>query len=1161
MQINITDIIKTYDTEKHLGVMGLYGSAKGLLLARLARQYASRSFLVITPTETQANELINDCNVFFHPNDARRLNLFPESSTLPYSRLSPDSWEWAERLKILYKLLQNEPIVIIAPVAAIMRRLPPKKYIETGSRIIRLKEMIDPTILASHLTSYGYEDTSIVEDGGAFTRRGGILDLWPPTSEYPVRLEFDGDTIVSMRFFDPANQRSKGETREVTIIPVRDFPFGVEERKIVSQKIRARAEDIDIPTRDWRAITEAVNEGIAFSGIETLMPIFHSETATIFDYIKTNTNIIIDEDLDTEQSATTLSKSITTLFAETKSLEKIISPSEIMISWDELNSLSSKFKQMLWNGRGVLQYAPTIVQIESNIDLKSLIEGHKKNEDMLIPLTDKIRQWQEKAWRIVFTCHTKLQAERLIDLFKWHGLALTHFEGPFESFFETSAKRPHIRIAKLSSGFRWPMENLVIITDEEIFGSKVSKKTVTTKPLEPFTSFAELIEGDFLVHEKHGIGRYLGLVHMTIADKANDYLLIEYLGGDKLYLPVYRLNLVGRFIGSGDGAPILDRLGGTRWIQTQQKVNTAIRMMAKELLQIYASREIFPGYTFPANTTIYEEFAAAFPYDETPDQAKSIDDVMGDMSLEKPMDRLICGDVGYGKTEVAMRAAFRSAMSGKQVAVLVPTTILAFQHYETFTKRFKDTPVTIEMISRFRSTSEQKEILANLSNGKADIIIGTHRLIQKDIHFHDLGLLIIDEEHRFGVRHKERIKKLRSSVDVITLTATPIPRTLNLSLTGIRDISVINTPPADRLSIETHVTPFDEGIIRHAILKELARGGQIFFVHNRVETIKSMFERLTKIIPEARIVIGHGQLKEHELEKVMMEFIEKRADILLCTTIVESGLDIPSANTIIINRADTFGLAQLYQLRGRVGRSNVRAYAYLLIPEEGEISTIAKKRLTVLKRFTELGSGFQIAMHDLEFRGAGNILGRDQSGHIASIGYEMYSKLLEREIRKLKGQRVEEEIDPELSLKVEAYLPENFIPDPNTRLDIYKRLSSAGSVDDVVDICCELSDRFGELPGEALNLLGVMEIKVLAKKLKMKQITFDGKYLSCHIDATTPLKPDEILSFVTHTPEVFRLISPDCILIAIPKDSNDNNLLKSAKNSLMRLAGYVSEAA
>lgn len=1161
MPTKLLDIIETVKTSHKLTtVVGLYGSSKALLLTRLAQHSPDKAILVITPTQERAQSLLEDCTVFFHTNDARRLRIFPESSCLPYSRLSPEPEIWADRIQALHLLLHSEPLVLIAPVAATMRHTPPKTFISGGARTIRIKEVLDPTELASYLAAYGYEDVGLVEDEGTYAGRGGIFDLWPPTTSAPVRIELDGEKIVSMRFFDPANQRSKNELGEFLIIPVQDFPFDKNARNSAAHRIRGRADGVNLPSHERRTIIEAIHEGIAFAGIETLMPLFHESTTTLFDYLPTDAYIVVDESVDVDSAAAEHFREASELAHDTSSPERMISPEEIILPPSSLLSSLETFRGLKIGAvlEDEKEQQITLTTL-GNADLRPLIASHRPNEDMLLPLTKRIHSWQQDGMHIVITCHTELQAARLKDLFSSHGVLLEHFDAPFDTIFNMSLVAIRLRLGRISAGFRWPSEKLIVITDEEIFGAKAIRRVQKSRPMEPFASFSEIAEGDYIVHEHHGIGRYLGLVHLTIEGKGGDYLLLEYLGGDKLYLPAHRLNLVGRYIGSGDTTPMMDRLGGLRWSQVRQKVNASIRTMAKELIDLYAAREVFPGHPFSEGGAPYEEFCAAFPYDETPDQVRAIDEVMRDMSIERPMDRLICGDVGYGKTEVAMRAAFRAAMTGKQIAVLVPTTILAFQHYDTFTRRFRGTPVVIEMLSRFKSPKEQKIIIEEASKGSIDIIIGTHRLLQKDMRFRNLGLLVIDEEHRFGVSHKERIKKLKHTVDVIALTATPIPRTLNLSLSGIRDISVINTPPADRHAIATYIAPLDEGIIRQACLREIARGGQVFFVHNRVETIRSMYDRLSRIIPEARIVIGHGQMNERELEKVMMNFLEKKADILLCTTIIESGLDITNANTIIINRADMMGLAQLYQLRGRVGRSNMHAYAYLLTPQEGEISGIAKKRLTVIKRFTELGSGFQIAMHDLEFRGAGNILGAAQSGHIAAIGYEMYARLLERAMRKLKGKAIEEEIDPELSLRVSAFLPHTYIPDPGTRIDLYRRLANSESADEIESIASELVDRFGPLPSESLNLLGVMEVKVLARTLRMRQITFDGATLSCQLDPTTPLDPGLLLGLVERQVSHFRLVPPNRLLITKLDTTNESAILASAKKSLSRLLDCVSQ--
>ncbi|MBT3182442.1 MAG: transcription-repair coupling factor [Deltaproteobacteria bacterium] len=1162
MTCSLADLQDVLEKDSNtLYINGLSDSSFALTLSRMVTQKRTTSWVVITESEDLSQKLIDDLSFFSSPTDRNRIAHFPLTGTLPFSRISPEPEIWADRLQILYKLIKKEPLILITSVEAISRRLPPKEFISSGSRELKMDENIDRDELIRYLADFGYEDIGLVENEGSFAHRGGILDIWSPTNDLPVRIELDGNRIMSMRFFDSTTQRSKKmhlEIQKLELIPVSEIPFDKKSRSLAAHRVRDRS-DAPLSSGEKRTLIESIHEGISFSGIDTLLPLFHKSTSTFFDYLPDDSIVLTLNDIDIEESSKNFHTSAKELFEGSHSPERIINPDEILLNFDDINDAISNFTYLkVGNTISEISDTPTLnFNIEGNRDIRPMIVGHKDDEDMLSPFVRLIKEWKRKGWHTLLTCHTQIQADRLGDLFHTHGIELMSFDAPFDTLNDMETSTVKLKIGRLSQGFRWPNEKLAIVTDEEIFGEKITRRVKTHKPMEPFTSFTELAKGDYIVHEQHGIARYLGLEHLSINDKAGDYMLLEYMGGDKLYLPVYRLNLVGKYIGSGEGNPPLDKLGGIRWSSVQKKVRRDVSMTAVELLRTFAEREIHSGFSFPDGGTEYEEFCASFPYDETPDQSRAIEDVMNDMSVDKSSDRLICGDVGYGKTEVAMRAAYRATMAGKQVAILVPTTVLALQHYENFIKRFSEAPVSIEMLSRFKSLKERKEIVENIKRGTVDIIIGTHRLIQKDISFKNLGLLIIDEEHRFGVKHKERIKKLRSAVDVISLTATPIPRTLNLSLVGIRDISVINTPPIDRMSISTYVTPFDEGIIRQAIMKEVARGGQVFFVHNRVETIASLYRRLTTLLPGVKIVVGHGKLKEKALENVMIDFLEKRADVLLCTTIIESGLDIPNANTIIIHRADTFGLAQLYQLRGRVGRSNLRAYAYLLTPESGEMTPLAKKRLAVLKRFTELGSGFQIAMHDLEFRGAGNILGSAQSGHINSIGYELYTKLLDRTIRKLKGLEVREEVDPELNLKVSAFLPEGYIPDQGTRVELYRRLASRETEEELMELAGELHDRFGPLPDEAINMIKMMEIKILALILKVQQLTFDGAQFSCQLGESTPLKPEKVMELVEKESSRYRLVPPDKLLILADDVSSEHSILKSAKNCLSRLTGYV----
>lgn len=1145
-----------------ININGLCGSAGSFLLSKIAAREPDRPILILTPTQERAKNILDDLSVFLGKEFASRLVLFSAPDVLPYTQLSPEPRLWSERLEILFELAHGASKIIVAPVTACLRLLPPKIFTTNVFRVINKGDEINREELTGWLAEMGYTDVGVVEDIGEFATRGCIIDLWTPKEENPVRIELEGDRIISMRAFDPATQRSREEINEITAIPVRDVPFARESTRLAAQAVLKLADDADLPASERQRVIEYLNERVPFAGIETFMPLFHGSTAGLTDYLADNTLVIVDDSLEISRSAERHLLSIHDLAKHTTSVERIVPPEKLYLTYENWENVLEKFKQVHFNSLAVSQAQSSDIkslnaETFSNADLKPVMEKHLRQEDPLAPVVNILKERSRTGEDVIFTTHTRLQADRLLSLFRWHGLSLEEFDSPFDSLSKMSRGAMRIRIARLSAGFRWPAAGLTVITDEELFGAKVIRKPKKRPPMEHFASFSELTDGDHLVHEMHGIGQYKGLKNLSIDGKNNDFILMEYLGGDKLYLPVYRLNLLQRYVGPGDTPPFLDRLGGTRWSKAQEKAKREIFAIAKELLAVYAAREVHPGFCFPPKDQTYEEFSAAFPYDETPDQTQAIDDVVRDMEIERPMDRLICGDVGYGKTEVAMRAAFKAAMAGKQVAVLVPTTLLAYQHLENFRSRFEATPVKIEMLSRFRTAAEQKAIIEELKRGTLDVVIGTHRLLQKDIGFKDLGLLIIDEEQRFGVTHKEKIRKLRATVDCLTLTATPIPRTLHLSLTGIRDISVIDTPPIDRLAILTQIVPFDDGVIRHAILFELARGGQVFFVHNRVETIRSMEEHLKKLVPEASIGVAHGQMNERELEEVMTRFLIKEHNVLLTTSIIESGLDIPSANTIIVNRADTFGLAQLYQIRGRIGRSNIRGFAYLLIPADGDITPNAKKRLTVLQRFTELGSGFQIAMHDLEIRGAGNMLGRAQSGHIAAVGYEMYTKLLAREIKKLQGKSVEEEIDPELSLSVSAFLPDSFIEDPGTRLEIYRRLASRETLDEVSDMAREIEDRFGALPLEAQNLLGVMEVKVLAKQLKIRQLTFDGRTFSCRLDKSSPIDLGLLTRLIEGKGKQYRLRPPDRILFITPPLKEAKEVLSHAKNFLSVLLTCV----
>ena len=779
-----------------------------------------------------------------------------------------------------------------------------------------------------------------------------------------------------------------------------------------------------------------------------------------------------------------------------------------------------------------------------------------EEEGLLGPLTEKIRGWIGEGNRVTFVCGGEECLQRMGHLLSRYDLPVRKAAGAFLDGIdaEDAAAGLFLREGRISGGFHLPGMKLVLLSEEEIFGKKVLRRRVRPAREGYFLkSFGELSEGDFVVHTEHGIGRYQGLQKLTAGGVENDFLLIGYQDRDRLYLPVDRIDQIQRYIGPDGFVPKVDRLGGTSWETVKERVKKSVREMAEELVSIYAAREVMGREAFSAPDRIYDEFCASFEFEETPDQAKAIEDIHADMSGGKPMDRLICGDAGFGKTEVAMRASLRAALDGKQVAVLVPTTILAEQHHQTFSRRLKPYPIRVEVLNRFRTKAEQQTILEGLSRGTVDIVIGTHRLLQKDVNFRNLGLVIIDEEQRFGVSHKEKLKKLRTLVDVLTLTATPIPRTLHLSLVGLRDLSIINTAPEDRLPVKTHVLEFDEEVIADAIRQELSRNGQVFFLHDRVRSIFTMARLVQKLVPEAQVGVVHGQMTPKEIEGAMTRFVRREDNVLVSTTIIGSGLDIPTANTIIINRADRFGLAQLYQIRGRVGRSKEEAFAYLLVPKGAMLSRDAQKRLQVIMEFTEPGSGFRIASNDLEIRGAGNLLGASQSGHVSAVGYELYTELMDRAIREIKGEAPqEEEIKPEIHLGIPAFIPETYMADEHRRLVTYKKISLAATEEELAGIRAELLDCYGLVPPEVENLLSVIGIRNLLKVLKGKKMGYDGKVMTVFLQEKSPVDPLRIIEIYRRKVRGVQL-TPDLKLTIPMPDLKGAEILTRARELLREL--------
>ncbi len=1101
---------------KSIGLTGLKGSSKAYLLS-LWRERIRKPLLIIVPLPRDAEILVEDLR-FFQKESEGPLDLFPPWETLPYDDIPPHPEIIRERVKGLFSLLRDEAGMIIAPVRALMQKVLHPQDLSESTLSLAVGDEVDRDQLAQFLQKGGYTSVRIVEERGDFSLRGAIVDVYSPLYEDPLRFEFHDDRLESIRRFESESQRS--------------FPQSSMDRAIL------------LPAKDFSKDS-------------------NKPLVTLFEYFKAKGMVFIAEGEAVEKEAEAFTRLIEEHYQ--KALKKKGSPSppeSAYLCVDNLiSSLNRRQTVFLQDGPVAPPQCQHLfpfemetneaLQLEMKAALSRGVAHHEKTPFSL--LLNHLREWQRKGMKVFVVSHTQGQAERLRELFL-HYEVESHLEKTrrFQEVSDQSERDLTLLVGPLSSGFRNPREGWGLLTEEEIFGERRRAGERKAGKGPPLLSFSELKEDAPIVHVDFGIGLYRGLKHLKIGGVSNDYLLLEYQEGDKLYVPVDRLNLIQRYVG-GDGRPRLDRLGGSSWQRAKKRVKAAIAEMVKEILDLYAARQVFQGHRFSSVDQFYREFEATFEYEETPDQAKAIEDVMGDMGNPKPMDRLVCGDVGYGKTEVAVRAAYRAVMDGKQVALLVPTTVLAQQHYQTFKDRFKAYPVVIEVLSRFKSPREQKAIVQRLEEGKVDIVIGTHRLLQKDVVFRDLGLVVIDEEHRFGVNHKERLKQLRRLVDVITLTATPIPRTLQMATSGIRDLSLIQTPPENRLAIRTLVVRYDDDVIREAIQREFNRGGQVFFVHHRVQNIHSIAHHLKRLIPEASLAIAHGQMKEKELEKVMLQFVRKEYNLLVCTSIIESGLDIPAANTILINHSEQFGLADLYQLRGRVGRGSHQAYAYLLIPGELTLSRDAMRRLRAIQELSELGSGFKLALQDLEIRGAGNLLGPTQSGHISAVGFELYTQFMEKAVRELKGETVVEEITPEIHFHLPAFLPEFYVEDPGERLRLYRRLSLSRSDQEVESLREELVDRFGKVPEEVNHLLEVIKVKVLLTKLAIKKFEETRTQIVLTFDETTQVSPQKVIDLIRGGAGRYRL-TPDSKLVVEGGPEQRRDPFGAAKKVLQALA-------
>jgi len=1131
-------------------VIGISGSAASYLLAQALTE-VSHPFLIILPSPEETREFYRDL-IFFLPEQAKKIFLFPAYDISPLAGLSPPKELISQRVGALYALSTSQDAIVVTSVNAIMVNLIPKDILLKSVEYIAVNEDINREDFIKKLLLFGYFRASLVEERGDFSVRGGVIDLYPPLYDSAIRIEFWGDTVESIRIFNPINQRSMGDLKELTVLPVNEI--------ILTPVNIKRA-------RSMGRLPGSLDIGGSFPGQEAWSKHFYPYLDNIFRYLPESGQISVVNSDSFPSSAKSIlekfNKEVNKFQNDALENGKPFPQTDgLFLGMEELEEAIALFPK--------INFFNFTVRTSKGgdgltVDMSGLLEGDllrgyhdvARKQISIEPLAGKIEEWIEQGKQIVLLCRTEQQATRLQEILLNYKLAIKELLQDWSNV--KKSKGLYICLGHLSQGFGYPESALIIITEDEIFGKKTGGERKAKRDgvqAIPWTDLSQLQENNLIVHQDHGIGRYKGLSRMKIGEKIRDFVIIEYVDNDRLYIPAERINIIQKYVGLEDENPQLDRLGGSSWSIAKKKARKSIEKIAKELLKIYAMRKLHKGFAFSKPDNYYREFEATFDHEETRDQAKAIDDVLLDMESERPMDRLICGDVGFGKTEIAIRASFKAVMDGKQVAILSPTTVLAEQHYQTFVRRFNSYPVKIDVLSRFVPKSMQKKTVAELARGKVDIIIGTHRLLSDDIIFKDFGLLIIDEEQRFGVKAKEKLKKYRKSIDVLAITATPIPRTFHMTLMGVRDFSIIQTPPVERLAIQTYVSKYDEDIISQAIERELDRGGQIFFVHNRVQNIDLIADRVAMLAPRAKIDIAHGQMRDKELEGAMIRFLNKETDILVCTTIIDSGLDISSANTIIINQVDRFGLSEIYQLRGRVGRSGTKAYAYLLISENSKITHEAQKRLKVLMDFSQLGSGVNIALNDLRIRGGGNILGFSQSGHIKTIGYELYLKLIGKTMAELKGEVFQEEIFPEINIDLPVSIPHDYIVESDVRLDIYRRLSSNKDEDEIAEMEMEIEDRFGPLPKEASNLISVIKVSLGLKKIRSKKLDINDSTMVFSFSKDTPLSTERLAKLVTDHPNNFSFLSDHKLKVTIKKNSHLNNL-EEAENIIKGLKNYA----
>ena len=1109
-------------------VTGLMGPARSLAAATIAAE-SRGPLLVVVPDERRLGPAVSDLGTFLAALGSDRPVLpFPAFALDPYRGLAPHLEVTSARLRALVALAERENVVVVATAAALLYRTASPRLLEDAILRLRVGDRVEPGELERHLVATGFRHEDPVTTPGDFTRRGGILDIFPPVEAEPVRLELLDDELEEIRRFDRDSQRSEDRLGEIRITPANEWPLAEAQRREL---------------RSLLGEGRGIEELLPMPGIGCVLPRLETFRSSVIDFLEGG-RLLAEEPPAILRAAELEWERVLSSFDEADEEPfDYAEPRALLMDLGELESIIAE--------RSVsLEEMALLDEYSESTHLSTQIMPSYRGR--VTEFVEEVNKRIERFGQVRVFVPAEGMMERYVELFSEAGLSSGQprdDDGPEGQVI--------LETGRLSQGFVVPELDLAVFTASDIFAEAPRPGRRRRVDVGRFLSdFRDLKVGDYVVHTEHGIGIFTGLMKLE-PDATTEYVVLEYVGGDKLYVPVNRLDLLEKYSSAEAARPRLDKLGGTSWERVKKRVKKSMRDMATEFLKLYAARKAAAGHAFPSDHAWVHEFDGLFEFEETPDQLQAIEDVKRDMETPSPMDRLICGDVGYGKTEVAMRAAFKAVNDGKQVAVLVPTTVLCFQHLGTFRERFAAFPVRVEMLSRFRTRKEQKEVLGDLEAGKVDIVIGTHRLLSKDVVFHDLGLLVVDEEQRFGVSHKERLKKMRYGVDSLTLTATPIPRTLHMSLSGIRDLSIIETPPKDRMAIQTHITRLDSKVLAEAIRYELGRGGQVYFVHNRIGSIYSMSNYVQRLVPEARVAVAHGQMKEHELEDVMLRFVRHDFDVLVSTTIVENGLDIPRVNTLVVNRADRFGLSQLYQLRGRVGRSNRRAYAYLLVPEEARLSGVARRRLAAIREFSELGAGFRIAALDLELRGAGNLLGGEQHGHIEAVGFDLYCRLLDEAVQEMSGRDVPLARRASLNLRIELRIPEDFIPDINQRMSLYKRASSARARETVEVLKDETRDRYGPLPEAVLSFFEYARLQILADELSLEAIERERGALVFRLGEELLLGPEKLAVLAQNVPGAHLGASQGEASLRVPLPGTEPpEILSEVREVLLRLSSY-----